>query len=98
MEAIIRLRRASLQQGLTQTLGARHITAFMEVVKEEGKLNEGLLPVKMLWKHPGRLLRTVPLALKMLIRGKLPFPYKPPIKGIKAVRQIFEARKRVSSK
>ncbi len=98
MEAIIRLRRTSLQQGLTQTIGARHITAFMEVVKEEGKLNEGLLPVKMLWKHPGRLLRTVPLALKMLIRGKLPFPYKPPIKGIKAVRQIFEARKRASSK
>ena len=98
MEAIIRLRRVSLQQGLTQTLGARHITAFMEVVKEEGKLNEGLLPLKMLWRHPGRLLRTLPLALKMLLKGKLPFPYKPPIKGIKAVRQIFKARKRASSK
>jgi succinate dehydrogenase / fumarate reductase iron-sulfur subunit len=94
MEAIIRLRRASLKQGLTQTIGARHITAFMEVVKEEGKLNEGLLPMKMLWRNPGRLIRTVPLALKMFIRGKLPFPYKPPIKGIKAVRKIFETRLR----
>ncbi len=98
MEAIIRLRRAALQSGVTQTLGARHITAFMEVVRGEGKLNEGLLPIKMLWRHPGRLLRTLPLALKMLLKGKLPFPYKPPIKGIKAVRQIFEACKRASSK
>jgi succinate dehydrogenase / fumarate reductase iron-sulfur subunit len=94
MEAIIKLRRISLQQGLTQAIGAKHITAFMEVIKMEGRLNEGLLPLKMLWRYPNRLLRAVPLALKMFIRGKLPFPYKPPIKGIKAVRQIFEARLR----
>jgi len=92
MEAIIRLRRASIQRGLSGTIGARHITAFTEVVKGEGRLNEGLLPIKMLWKHPVRLLRTFPLAFKMFLRGKLPFPYQPPIKGIKAVRQIFEAR------
>lgn len=98
MEAIIRLRKTSLQQGLTQTIGARHITAFIEVVKGEGRLNEGLLPMKMLWRHPSRLLRTAPLALKMFIRGKLPFPYKSPIKGIKAVRQIFEARLKAGSK
>ena len=97
MEAIIRLRRASIQRGLSGAIGARHITAFMEVVKGEGRLNEGLLPIKMLWKHPGRLLRTFPLALRMFLRGKLPFPYKAPIKGIKAVRQIFEARRRAGS-
>jgi succinate dehydrogenase / fumarate reductase iron-sulfur subunit len=96
MEAIIRLRRASIQNGLSGTIGARHITAFMEVVKAEGRLNEGLLPIKMLWKQPGRLFRTFPLALKMFIRGKLPFPYQPPIKGIKAVRQIFDVRQRAT--
>ena len=98
MEAIIRLRRASIERGLSRTIGARHVTAFMEVVKGEGRLNEGLLPIKMLWKHPGRLLKTFPLALKMLLKGKLPFPYKSPIKGIKAVRQIFEARQTAMSK
>ena len=98
MEAIIRLRRAALQGGIKQTMGARHITAFMEVVRGEGRLNEGLLPIKMLWRSPGKLLRTLPLALKMFLRGKLPFPYKRPIRGIKAVRQIFEARRRTTLK
>ena len=98
MEAIIRLRRATLQRCATQSIGARHITAFMEVVRGEGRLNEGLLPIKMLWRHPSQLLRVLPLALKMFLRGKLPLPYKRPIRGIKSVRQIFEACRRARLK
>lgn len=93
MEAIIRLRREALQQGRVGSIGARHILAFMEVVRGEGRLNEGLLPLKMLWRYPLRLMETLPLALKMFWRGKLPFPYKPPIKGIQGVRRLFETRK-----
>ncbi len=93
MEAIIRLRRKAIQMGQTSTVGARHITAFMEVVRGEGKLNEGLLPIKMLWRDPLRMIRTAPLALKMFLRGKLPLPYKPAIKGIAAVRRMFDSRR-----
>ena len=93
MEAIIRLRRAAIGKGLRETVGARHITAFSEVVRREGLLNEGLLPVKMLWRHPGRLLRALPLAWKMFRRGKLPFPFHAPVQGIGAVRRMFDRRR-----
>jgi succinate dehydrogenase / fumarate reductase, iron-sulfur subunit len=94
MEAIIRLRREALQGHVSQTVGAHHIRAFMEVVQKEGRLNEGLLPVKMLWKRPRLMLRALPLAFKMFLRGKLPFPHKRPIKGIEGVRRLFETRRR----
>ncbi len=92
MEAIIRLRRAAIRQGVEPTVGSRHITAFTQVVRQEGILNESLLPAKMLLRDPIRLLRSLPLAIKMLFRGKLPNPFKSPIEGIAAVRKIFDAR------
>ena len=98
MEAIIRLRRIAIQKGFRQSIGARHITAFMEVVQREGVLNEGLLPVKMLWRHPSRWVRTLPLAWRMWRRGKLQFPFKPPIPGIEGIRRLFEARRTSESR
>lgn len=92
MEAIIRLRRTAIQKGLGQTIGARHITAFHDVVRQEGVLNESLLPARMLWRYPAKLFRVLPLAWKMWRRGKLPFPFHRPIRGIAGVRRMFDAR------
>ncbi len=89
MEAIVRLRRAAIAQGLTDTIGARHITSFADVVGYEGRLNEGRLPVQMLWRHPVELLTTLPLAVKMLIRGKVPLPWHPPLRSIRQIRRLF---------
>ena len=47
MEAIIRLRRASLEYGLTETGGARHILGFTDLVEQQGRLNEAIMPLKV---------------------------------------------------
>ena len=92
MEAIVRLRREAMKADLADSPAGRHITAFVDIVKKEGRLNEGLQPLKMLWKSPMKLVQVVPLALKMMVRGKLPFPWHWPIKGIHSIRRIFKAR------
>ncbi|MEK6683309.1 MAG: succinate dehydrogenase/fumarate reductase iron-sulfur subunit [Nitrospirota bacterium] len=94
MEAIILLRRASIESGLTETLGSRHITRFVDIIRHEGRLNEGLMPMKVIGFRIKDLLRILPLGIKMFLKGKVPFPFKlrPAIPGIKQVRAIFAAR------
>lgn len=92
MEAIIRLRRMALNEGVNHHLGARHIDVFNRIVRHEGRLNETLMPLGMLLKKPVRLLKVIPLALKMLLKGKAPSPIQKPIPGIKKIRELFQAR------
>lgn len=96
MEAIIRLRRASIAAGLTEEMGSRHITGFVDIIHHAGRLNEGRMPLKVVGTRFKELLRIFPLGIKMFLKGKVPFPFKlrPAIPGIKQVRAIFEARKR----
>ncbi len=92
MEAIIRLRREAIAAGLGNSPAGRHIIAFVDIVKKEGRLNEGMQPLKMLWKSPWYLWQALPVAIKMLLKGKLPFPWHRPIKGIRFIRNIFRER------
>jgi len=94
MEAIIRLRRAAIEAGLTSSSGARHVTGFAEIVEHEGRLNEALMPLKIVGFNLTRLLRVLPLGIKMLLKGKMPNPLAPPITGIAQVRSIFAAARR----
>lgn len=89
MEAIIRLRRAAIEAGLTQSGGARHITGFMALIRRGGRLNEALMPLLVVGPHLRRLLRVAPLGIRMLLHGKVPSPLAPPISGIAQVRAIF---------
>ena len=52
MEAIIRLRRASLERGLTTAGGARHILGFTELIEQQGRLNEAIMPLKVVGFAP----------------------------------------------
>jgi len=97
MEAIVRIRRAAITDGMTDTIGAGHITSFVDVVRHEGRLNEGRLPLQMLWRHPAALLAQLPLAVKMLVRGKAPLPWHPPLPSIRAIRGLFGRWRRASS-
>jgi succinate dehydrogenase / fumarate reductase, iron-sulfur subunit len=97
MEAIVRLRRAALEAGLTSTGGARHITGFAEIVQHEGRLNEARMPLKIIGFNLWQLLRVLPLGIKMLLKGKVPNPLAPPIPGIDLVRSIFAQRDRLKS-
>jgi succinate dehydrogenase / fumarate reductase iron-sulfur subunit len=94
MEAIIRLRRSAIEAGLTETGGARHVTGFAEIVEHEGRLNEARMPLKITGFHPLRLLRVLPLGIKMFLRGKVPNPFAPPIPGMAQIRAIFAAARR----
>ncbi len=91
MEAIIRLRRASLDRGLTGTGGARHIQGFVQLIQRQGRLNEALMPVKVIGFEPRRLVAVLPLGLRMLVRGKVPNPFGHAIPGQHEVRAIFAA-------
>ncbi len=94
MEAIIRLRRASLQHNLKSEEGARHITGFVDLVHREGRLNEALMPLKVVGATPSRLLHVLPLGIRMLFKGKGPVPFGHTIPGIEQVRALFTAARR----
>lgn len=96
MEAIIRLRRSSLEAGLTQTMGSRHITSFVDIIRKEGRLNEALMPAKVIGFRLKDFLRILPLGIRMFLKGKVPFPLKmkPAIPGMAQVKAIFKARGR----
>ncbi len=81
MEAIIRLRRAAIERGFVTTGGARHILGFVDIVRREGRLNEALMPLKVVGHQFARLLSVLPLGFKMFLKGKVPNPFSPSIQG-----------------
>lgn len=92
MEQIIRLRRRSIEKGLTDSVGARHITKFVKIVGEEGRLNEARLPIMMTWGSLQKMLRIIPLGIKMLLHGKAPImPHKVP--GLNEIQAIFKRKR-----
>ncbi|MBI5747187.1 MAG: succinate dehydrogenase iron-sulfur subunit [Nitrospirae bacterium] len=92
MEQIIKIRRASIQEGMRWTKGSRHITGFLDIVKREGRLNEAAMPLKLIGTDIAGLLRIIPLGIRMLIKGKVPLHFKRGIEGIKDIRRIFRER------
>ena len=82
MEAIVRLRRASLERGLTDTGGARHILGFTELIEQQGRLNEAIMPLKVIGMAPQGMLRILPLGVKMFLKGKIPNPFGHTLPGL----------------
>jgi succinate dehydrogenase / fumarate reductase, iron-sulfur subunit len=97
MEAIVRLRRAALERGMTSSGGARHIQGFVDLVAHEGRLNEAVMPLKVIGLDVKRLLHVLPLGVKMWLKGKVPNPFAGPIPGISQVRSLFASRPRRKS-
>ncbi len=52
------------------------------------------MPLKVVGFSVTRLLRVLPLGVKMLLKGKVPNPLAPPIPGIAQIRSIFAAARR----
>lgn len=97
MEAIVRLRRASIEQGVSQTGGARHIIGFSQLIERAGRLNEALMPLKVVGFNPWRLLHVLPLGLRMLLKGKVPNPFGHRLPGLDQIRAIFQRARRLPS-
>jgi succinate dehydrogenase / fumarate reductase iron-sulfur subunit len=96
MEAIIRLRRASLEQGLTTTGGARHILGFTDLIEQQGRLNEAIMPLKVVGFAPRGLLHILPLGMKMLRKGKIPNPFGHAFPGLSQVRALIQRVRRAT--
>jgi len=90
MEAIIRLRRAAIERGLTKTGGARHVIGFRDLIAKYGRLNEALMPLKVIGVNFRHFLNVLPLGLRMLVKGKVPSPLHPGIQGVERIRAILE--------
>jgi succinate dehydrogenase / fumarate reductase iron-sulfur subunit len=89
MEAIIRLRRASLQRGLTTTGGARHVLGFTDLIEQQGRLNEAIMPLKVVGFSPRGLWHLLPLGIKMLLKGKIPYPFGQALPGLSHVQALI---------
>src|SRR5712692_5183458 len=94
MEAIIRLRRAAIQARLTDTDGARHVVGFRDLIARFGRLNEALMPLKVVGPRLRDILHVLPLGIRMLLKGKVPNPLHPPIEGVHHVRALLERTRR----
>jgi succinate dehydrogenase / fumarate reductase iron-sulfur subunit len=94
MEAIIRLRRASLERGMTMTGGARHILGFTDLVEQQGRLNEAIMPLKVVGFVPRGLLRILPLGIKMLLKGKIPNPLGHTLPGLSHMQALIRRVRR----
>ena len=96
MEAIIRLRRASLERGMATTGGARHVLGFTDLVEQQGRLNEAIMPLKVVGLSPRGLLHILPLGIKMLLKGKVPNPFGPAFPGLSQLQAFIERVRRVT--
>ncbi|MCZ6581515.1 MAG: succinate dehydrogenase/fumarate reductase iron-sulfur subunit [Nitrospirae bacterium] len=91
MDAIIRLRRAAIERGLTDSGGARHIIGFSDLIRREGRLNEALMPLKVVGFHPRGLMKVLALGFRMLLKGKVPNPLGHSLPGLANIRRIFRS-------
>jgi succinate dehydrogenase / fumarate reductase, iron-sulfur subunit len=96
MEAIIRLRRASLERGLTKAGGARHILGFTDLIEQQGRLNEAIMPLKVVGFSPRGLLHILPLGMKMLRKGKIPNPFGHAFPGLSQIRALIQRVRRAT--
>lgn len=96
MEAIIRLRRASLERGMTTTGGARHVLGFTDLVEQQGRLNEAIMPLKVVGFAPRGLLHILPLGIKMLLKGKVPNPFGHSFPGLSLLQAFIERVRRAT--
>jgi succinate dehydrogenase / fumarate reductase iron-sulfur subunit len=90
MEQILKLRAGAGEHGITNTNGHRHTAAFVELVGQNGRLDEFRLPVFTEGKFNliGQL-SYLPSAPRMLKAGKMPpiIPHKIP--GVRHVKRIL---------
>ncbi len=91
MGRIMAMRDLAMEAGFTDNTGASHATAFHDIVKSNGLLNEFWLTMKTfgMFNVP-EMLKLAPIGLKAMMRGKMPPITYEKIPGADAVGRIFE--------
>ena len=89
---IIAVKRATIEEGLTNGPGPRHALVVGKTIKATGMLHE----TEVIQGTVGKfniigLLRVAPLGLRMASKGKLPSIFLKPVPKVSEIRTIFEA-------
>ena len=92
-DAIADLRRLSIQEGLTENVGARHSQAFTRNVERSGRLNEGaLIPEIIGYGNVRELMKVAPQGAMMALKGKMPLPvFHKKVDNYDDVKRIYDA-------
>jgi len=92
-DAIADLRRISIQEGLTQNVGARHSQAFTNNVGRSGQLNEAaLIPEIVGYGNVRELIKLAPQGIRMGLKGKMPLPvFHHKVDNYDQVKKIYNA-------
>lgn len=89
-DQIAYLRQESIRMGEVKNQGAKHAFAFHDDVKNKGRLNEVMLPIKT-DGLVNTAMRRVPFALRMIKKGKInPLHMPKEVEGIKGVRELYK--------
>lgn len=91
-EIISRLRAESIKEGLINNDGARHTRTVEKSVKKYGELSEAWLPVGTFGIF--RVLKEIPVALKLFLKGKLPPFFMKKIQNHEEISQLEKNVKR----
>lgn len=94
-EQISYLRQESIKMGEVKNQGAKHAFAFHDDVRNKGRLNEMMLPVKTDGLITTAMTK-IPFALRMIKKGKInPLHMPKEVEGIKGIREIYKFAKEV---
>jgi succinate dehydrogenase / fumarate reductase iron-sulfur subunit len=88
VEGIMKLRGFSIEIGLKDNPGAKHVKAFQKSLKESGLLNEMLLPLRT--KGVKGLIENIPMGINMLKKGKIHSPIMKPIKEHNTLLEVMK--------
>ncbi|MBI4318420.1 MAG: succinate dehydrogenase iron-sulfur subunit [Chloroflexi bacterium] len=86
-ESIRQIGHAAYERGVRSDQGVKHAQCFIDSVRASGRLNEATLPMKTKGLE---VLGLTPMAVAMVLRGKMPFPIQKPVPDIQEIRRIFE--------
>ncbi len=89
VDAIMKLRGLSIEIGLKDNPGARHVQAFYKSLIETGMLNEVMLPLRA--KGIKGILENLPIGIQMILKGKAHSPFMKPIKNHETLRKVMKA-------
>ncbi|WP_457677697.1 succinate dehydrogenase/fumarate reductase iron-sulfur subunit [Thermovibrio sp.] len=89
VDGIMKLRGLSIEIGLKDNPGARHVMAFYKSLLESGLLNEVLLPLRA--KGISGLIENFSVGIKMLLKGKAHSPIMKPIAEHEGLVKLMKA-------
>jgi len=88
VDGIMKLRGLSIEVGLRNNPGARHVMAFYKSLQESGMLNEVLLPLRT--KGIKGVLENLSIGIKMILKGKAHSPIMKPIKEHETLKEVMK--------